>query len=71
MQITGKQLVRLLTRDFGCAVLRQKGSHVTVECGACRATVALHARETIPAGTLRKIERDLALCLGAGWLRRR
>ena len=71
MQITGKQLVRLLTRKFGCVVRRQKGSHVTVECGECRATVALHVGETIPAGTLRKIERDLAPCLGTGWLGRR
>ena len=39
-------------RDFGCAVRRRKGSHVTVECGACRATVALHAGETIHIGLI-------------------
>ena len=71
IQITGKQLIRLLVSNFGCQVLRQKGSHVVIECDACKATVALHAGETIPAGTLRKIERDLTPCLGTGWLRGR
>ncbi len=71
IQMTGKQLVRMLTRDFGCQVIRQKGSHVVIACGTCKATVALHAGETFPAGTLRKIERDLTPCLGNGWLRGR
>ena len=71
IQVTGKQLVRMLVKDFDCQVLRQKGSHVVIACGACKATVALHAGDTIPAGTLRRIERDLAPCLGHGWLRER
>ena len=71
IQMTGKQLLRMLQKEFGCRVLRQKGSHGVVACGTCKATVAMHAGETIPVGTLRKIERDLTPCLGDGWLRRR
>lgn len=71
IRTTGKRLIRLLERDFGCQVIRQKGSHVLVRCGDCQATVALHSGETIPVGTLKRIERDLAPCLGTGWLRGR
>ncbi len=69
MQITGAELLKILRR-LGCKETRQKGSHVRVECGACVTTVAVHAGETLPAGTLSKIQRDLARCLGKGWLRK-
>ena len=69
MQITGAELLTIL-RKLGCKESRQKGSHVRVECGTCVTTVAVHAGETIPAGTLGKIQRDLAPCLGKGWMRK-
>ena len=50
--------------------LRQQGSHVRVQCDTCHTTVPVHAGETLPAGTLRKIERDLEPCLGRKWLSR-
>ena len=68
MQITGKELLRLLKRK-GCTVTPGKGSHFRVDCGACVTTVAAHASETIPEGTLSRIKRDLEPCLGKGWLR--
>lgn len=68
MQSTGKALLRIL-RSLGCVELRQEGSHVRVQCGKCHTTIPVHAGETLPAGTLRKIERDLEPCLGRGWLK--
>jgi predicted RNA binding protein YcfA (HicA-like mRNA interferase family) len=69
--LTGAQVLRILVIQKGCNVLRQKGSHVRVQCGTCHTTVPVHSGETLPAGTLRAIERDLEPCLGRGWLRRR
>lgn len=69
MQITGAELLKILRR-LGCKETRQKGSHVRVECGICVTTVAVHAGATLPAGTLSRIQRDLAPCLGKGWLQR-
>ena len=69
MQITGAALLKIL-RKLGCTETRQKGSHVRVECGTCVTTVPVHAGDTLPAGTLSKIQRDLAPCLGKGWLRK-
>lgn len=60
MQITGKDLLRLLNGK-GCSVTPGKGSHVRVDCGRCVTTVSVHAGETIPDGTLSRIKRDLAL----------
>jgi predicted RNA binding protein YcfA (HicA-like mRNA interferase family) len=65
----GKDLLRRL-RTLGCVEVRQKGSHVRVECGRCVTTVAVHAGEDMPPGTLRNIVRDLEPCLGKGWLQR-
>ena len=69
MQIAGATVLKIL-RKLGCRETRQKGSHVRVECGTCVTTVPVHASETLPAGTLSKIQRDLAPCLGKGWLRK-
>ena len=55
---------------MGCKELRQKGSHVRVQCGTCSTTVPVHAGEDLGPGLLRAIERDLERCLGKGWLRR-
>lgn len=63
------ELLKVL-RKLGCVELRQVGSHVRVQCGTCFTTVAVHAGDDIPKGTLRKIERDLEPCLGKGWMRR-
>jgi predicted RNA binding protein YcfA (HicA-like mRNA interferase family) len=64
----GNELLRLL-RSKGCVQLRQKGSHVRVQCGTCFTTVPVHAGKDLPPGTLRSIERDLEPCLGKGWLK--
>jgi predicted RNA binding protein YcfA (HicA-like mRNA interferase family) len=65
---TSRTLRRLL-KDLGCIEVRQNGSHLRVECGTCVTTVPVHAGETLPIGTLKKIERDLEACLGKGWLK--
>lgn len=56
--MTGKDLLKRL-RVLGFFQLRQRGSHVVVECGECVSVVPLHAGEDIGKGLLRKIERDL------------
>jgi predicted RNA binding protein YcfA (HicA-like mRNA interferase family) len=65
--MTAKELRRVL-RNKGCIELRQKGSHLRVQCGSCVTTVPVHPGEDIGPGLLRQIERDLELCLGKGWL---
>jgi predicted RNA binding protein YcfA (HicA-like mRNA interferase family) len=62
-------MLNILT-EHGCAVIRQKGSHVRVQCGTCHTTVPVHSGETLPIGTVRAIERDLEPCLGRKWLRK-
>jgi len=62
--------VRVLRRSLrraGCLEVRHSGSHLVVRCGACQATIPVHAGDVAP-GTLRHIERALAPCLGADWL---
>ena len=66
--LTGKDLLRRLRR-LGCEEVRQKGSHVRVQCGKCTTTVPVHAGQDLPPGTLRAIKRDLEPCLGKGWLK--
>jgi predicted RNA binding protein YcfA (HicA-like mRNA interferase family) len=68
--LTGRQLLRYLTGDPGCRLVRQRGSHVRVQCGNCYTTVPVHVGEDLGPGLVRAIERDLEPCLGKGWLRR-
>lgn len=67
--MTAKGLLKLL-RSHGCVELRQRGSHIVVQCGTCVSVVPAHAGEDLGRGLLRKIERDLEPCLGKSWLRR-
>lgn len=67
--MTGREILRR-TERLGCEALRQRGSHVIVRCpGGCQVVIPIHRGQDIPIGTLRSIERALAPCLGAGWLR--
>jgi predicted RNA binding protein YcfA (HicA-like mRNA interferase family) len=68
VRVRAKELLRLL-RQLDCVELRQRGSHVRVQCGRCFTTVPVHAGEELGPGLLRAIERDLAACLGKGWLK--
>ena len=69
IEMTAKDLRRIL-RSFGCIEIRQRGSHIRIECGQCVTTVPVHAGEDIGPGLLRRIERDLEPCLGKGWLKK-
>ena len=64
-----RELLRLL-KQLGCVEVRQKGSHVFVQCGTCTTVVPVHAGEDLKPGTLKAIERQLEPCLGKGWLKR-
>ena len=64
--VTARELRRVLKRR-GCDEVRQVGSHLSIRCGECVTTIAVHTGD-IPTGTLRKIERDLEPCLGKGWM---
>jgi predicted RNA binding protein YcfA (HicA-like mRNA interferase family) len=64
-----KELRRIL-KDFGCVELRQRGSHVVIQCGGCTTTVPVHAGEELGKGLLGAIQRDLERCLGKGWLKK-
>jgi predicted RNA binding protein YcfA (HicA-like mRNA interferase family) len=66
--LTGFEVLRRVKRR-GCQELRRRGSHAVVWCpGGCQSVVPIH-REDMALGTLRAIERQLAPCLGEGWLR--
>ena len=67
--MTAKDLRRIL-RSFGCVEVRQRGSHLRIECERCTTTVPVHAGEDIGPGLLRRIERDLEPCLGKVWLKK-
>lgn len=62
--------LRAILKQRGCVEVRQKGSHLRMECGNCRTTVPVHAGEDLRPGTLRQIVGDLELCLGKRWLDR-
>ena len=64
------EVLRVMLKH-GCRKVRQKGSHVRIACpcGKHLTTVPVHAGEELGPGLLRAIERDLAPCLGKGWLR--
>lgn len=70
--ISVRTLVQIL-KDHGCVLIRQgKGSHAiwgVPGCGKCRTTVAGALGDSVPRGTLSKIQRDLSHCLGETWLR--
>jgi predicted RNA binding protein YcfA (HicA-like mRNA interferase family) len=68
--MTGKGLLRILRRQFGCQEVRRESSHVIVRCDGCQTTVPVHAGEDLGPGLLSRIQRDLEQCLGARWLRR-
>jgi len=44
--MTAKDLRRVL-RSFGCVEVRQRGSHLRIECGRCITTLPVHAGEDI------------------------
>ena len=63
--------LRRLLRLLGCVEVRQKGSHLLVRCGENTSVIPVHKGEDIKPGTLRAIERQLAPCLGKGWLNKK
>ena len=54
--VSGRELIKILTKRFGFRVLRQRGSHVTLTNDVSFITVPLH-RE-LDRGTLRAILND-------------
>ena len=54
--ISGQKLIKILTKNFGFRVLRQKGSHVTLTNDNSFITVPLHPE--LDKGTLRAILKD-------------
>lgn len=66
-EMSARELRRLLRRE-GCVELRQKGSHLQIQCGRCQSTIPVHGARDIKRGTLGSIERSLELCLGDDFL---
>jgi predicted RNA binding protein YcfA (HicA-like mRNA interferase family) len=62
-----RELLKIL-KDHGCVQVRQKGSHIRIQCQSCSTTVPNHPGEDLGIGLLKQIEKDLAPCLGQGWL---
>ena len=54
--VSGRELVKILTKHFGFRVLRQRGSHVTLTNDMSFITVPLHPE--LDKGTLRAILAD-------------
>jgi len=57
---------------LGGVLVRQRGSHrlyraIGSDGASAITTVAMHAKD-IPLGTLKKIQKDLELVYGEGWL---
>jgi predicted RNA binding protein YcfA (HicA-like mRNA interferase family) len=70
LDITAREVLQRI-KQLGGTALRQNGSHVRVQCacGTNKTVVPEHGHEDIKRGTLHGIERALAPCFGAGWLR--
>lgn len=68
--MTSREVIKKL-KSLGCTEVRQSGSHkrFVSPCGKCFTTVSEHSSKDIKLGTLLQIERDMAPCLGAKWLR--
>jgi predicted RNA binding protein YcfA (HicA-like mRNA interferase family) len=64
-KIRYRDLARLLRR-LGVEKVRTVGSHEVWKIGTCQTVVPHHS--VVAAGTLRKIQEQLAPCLGEGWL---
>ncbi|MDG7025031.1 MAG: type II toxin-antitoxin system HicA family toxin [Nitrososphaerota archaeon] len=54
--VSGKDLIKILTKRFGFRVLRQRGSHVTLTNDSSFITVPLHPE--LDKGTLRAVLND-------------
>jgi len=54
--VSGRELIKILTKHFGFRVLRQRGSHVTLTNDVSFITVPLHPE--LDRGTLRAILND-------------
>ncbi|RLG16339.1 hypothetical protein DRN69_01030 [Candidatus Pacearchaeota archaeon] len=55
-RISGKEVIKILTKFFGFRTLRQRGSHVTLTNDLVFLTVPLHSE--LDRGTLLAILRD-------------
>lgn len=66
--MTSREVIRTLKR-LGCIEVRQNGSHkmFVSPCGKCFTPVSDHSGD-IRIGTLHKIQKDMAPCLGTNWL---
>lgn len=64
--------IRQAARQAGLEVHERqgKGSHRFFRIGRCTTTVPFHRGTELGVGMLRKIEEDLAPCLGSRWLLR-
>ena len=58
--VKDKELLRLLVKHFGYAVLRQRSSHVRITDGKHYATIPIHNRE-LRTGTLLAILKQVGL----------
>lgn len=58
--MTGKEVVKLLEKN-GFRLVRIRGSHHRLSDGVRHVTVAVHAGQEIPAGTLSKILKEAGL----------
>jgi predicted RNA binding protein YcfA (HicA-like mRNA interferase family) len=54
--VSGKELIKILTKHFGFRVLRQRGSHVTLTNDISFITVPIHPE--LDPGTLKAILND-------------
>lgn len=68
MPLKARELLKIL-KEHGCEEVRQKGSHIRIRSGECFTTVPIHPGEDLGIGLLKQIEKDLAPCLGQGWLK--
>lgn len=58
-------------KELKCVQVRQEGSHVIMNCGACQAPIPVHPSEEITGRLLYRIEWEFEPCLGKRWLVKR
>jgi predicted RNA binding protein YcfA (HicA-like mRNA interferase family) len=57
--ISGKEMIKILYKDFGFRPIRQRGDHVTITNDKAFATVPLHSE--LDTGTLKSVLNDCGI----------
>lgn len=60
--MNSKEILEILKKN-GFKPIRQNGSHMRLQKGDIKTTLAIHGKKDIPIGTIKKIEKDTGVKL--------